>query len=72
MASSGELLRDIFMSLFCSMRGYLVSDRTPGFVPWSGHLDVSVLEEDESVALATYFLASWRTRKSDFRTVVDW
>ena len=31
------------MSLFCSMRGYLVSDRTPGFVPWSGHLDVKHL-----------------------------
>lgn len=43
MASSGELLRDLFMSLFCSIRGYLVSDRTPGFVPWSWHLDVKHL-----------------------------
>ena len=24
------------------------------------------------MALATYFLASWRTRESDFLTVVDW
>lgn len=42
--------------------------RDPGI--WT--LNISVVEEDESVALATYFLASWRTRKSDFLTVVDW
>lgn len=42
--------------------------RGPGI--WK--LNVSVLEEDEYVALVASFWASWRTKKSDFLTVVDW
>lgn len=30
------------MLLFCSMRGYLVSDRTPSLVSWSRHLEVKI------------------------------
>lgn len=42
LASSDELLRDLSMLLFCSMRCYLVSDRTPSLVSWSRHLEVKI------------------------------
>ncbi|CAH3155286.1 unnamed protein product [Porites lobata] len=45
-----------------------VLTRGPGV--WK--LNVSVLEEDDYVSLISSFWASWRVKKSDFVTVMDW
>ena len=46
----------------------LVLTRSPGV--WK--LNVSVLEEEDYVSLISFFWASWREKKSDFVTVMDW
>ena len=45
-----------------------VLTRSPGV--WK--LNVSVLEEQDYVSLLSSFWASWRDKKSDFVTVMDW
>ena len=45
-----------------------VLTRSPGV--WK--LNVSVLEEQDYVSLISSFWASWRKKKSDFVTVMDW